>query len=90
MDREKRIKIFFRKNLKMTAKKLAAQCVHAGLGLKLPEHDSVVVLEASDKKFFEIIEDLKQRGKKHHIVIDAGRTEVPPDTQTCVAFIEFI
>lgn len=83
-----RIKVYYRKNLKMSPGKLAAQTGHAVLGLQPIEHHSIVVLEASDKKFFEILEDLKIRGAKYHVVTDAGYTEVAPGTNTCLAFVE--
>lgn len=83
-----KIKIFYRKNLKMTPGKLAAQACHAALGLAPKNHSSVVVLTASDLKFFELIKSLKQQQIKHHVVTDAGYTELAPGTQTCVAYIE--
>ena len=86
-----RIKVLYRKNLKMSPGKLAAQSVHAALGLAAwypealsPDH-SVVVLEASDKKF----EEAKQQvPKQAYIVRDKGLTEVPPDTETVMAILE--
>jgi len=84
-----RIKVLYRKNLKMSPGKLAAQTGHAVLGLQPIVDTSIVVLEASDKKFFEKIEQLESEGEKHHVVCDAGRTEVEPGTQTCVAFLEY-
>lgn len=83
-----RIKCIYRRNLKMTEGKLAAQCVHAALGLAKmfpeagdPMH-SVVVLEASDKKFNEA------KGPDVYVVKDAGRTEVEPGTETVLAILE--
>ena len=47
-----RIKIYYRRNLEMSAGKLAAQCVHAALALpKASPLQSVVVLSLSDVKF---------------------------------------
>lgn len=76
-----KLKILYRKNLKMSDGKLAAQCVHAGRGLGGPEADAVIVLGVSDTKFRENCE----RG---YVVVDAGRTELEPGTETCVAFWE--
>jgi PTH2 family peptidyl-tRNA hydrolase len=84
-----RIKVLYRKNLKMSPGKLAAQTGHAVLGLQSIVDTSIVVLEASDRKFFEKLEELKVGGKEHHAVCDAGRTEVEPGTITCVAFLEY-
>lgn len=86
-----RIKILYRKNLKMSPGKLAAQSVHAALGLATihPEAKdpmlSVVVLEASDKKFEE---SKTIWGVDGYVVKDAGHTEVSPGTETCLAALE--
>lgn len=80
-----RLRLWYRRNLKMSEGKLAAQSVHAALGLaqKFPEavdaQHSVVVLMASDKKF----EDQKEG--KFYTHKDLGLTELPPDTETVLA-----
>ena len=84
-----RIKILYRKNLKMTEGKLAAQSVHAVLGLNLETVQltpdlSVVVLGVSDTKFGEA----EAEQDPSYTVYDAGYTEVPAGTATCVAFLE--
>ena len=82
-----RIKILARRNLKMTPGKQAAQSVHAALGLykQNPQpHWSCVVLEVSDKKFEEAIE----AHPGCYVVTDAGYTECPVGSQTCLAFYE--
>lgn len=79
-----RVKIIYRRNLSMTPGKLAAQAVHAAVALKVTDNTlPVVVLECSDKKFWETVE-------RHSAVTiqDAGVTEVEPGTTTCAAFIE--
>lgn len=87
----KRIKILARKNLNMSEGKLAAQCVHAALGLNAywPERNihqmSVVVLQVSDTKFREAAAEVYSTG---YVVHDAGYTEVKPGTETCLAFYE--
>lgn len=85
-----KIKVFVRKNLKMTTNKTAAQVAHAVLGLGVDKHDIVVVLDISDKKFLELVYKLHEDGVNYHVVTDAGYTEVPPGTKTCVAFVENI
>lgn len=83
----KKIKLLVRRNLKMTDNKLAAQCVHAALGLykKDPQdHWKCVVLDASDKKF----EDAQATHSGAYVVTDAGYTEVPAGTQTVMAWWE--
>lgn len=82
-----RIKILARRNLKMTDGKLAAQSVHAALGLheKDPQsHWSCVVLQVSDAKF----EEAKLAHPEAYVVTDAGYTEIPAGSQTCLAFYE--
>jgi peptidyl-tRNA hydrolase len=93
----KRIKILARKNLRMSEGKLAAQCVHAALGLyKLaPErHHSCIVLQVSDKKCEVAITALSQPLPDSallapfYLVTDAGYTEIESGTKTCLAFYE--
>lgn len=82
-----RIKILVRKNLKMSSNKTAAQCVHAAIGLykKDPrDHWSCIVLDVSDKKF----EEGKEAHSDCYVVTDAGYTEVPAGSETCLAFYE--
>jgi len=73
----------------MSPGKLAAQTAHAVLGLNPDRHDVIVVLEASDKKFFETVDELAKNNINYHITVDAGYTEVAPGTKTCLAFISF-
>lgn len=83
----KRIKILTRKKLSLSPGKLAAQAVHAALGLALKEdlHPamSVVVLHVNETPFNEA----KARPVVC-VVKDAGFTEVAPGTETCLAFLE--
>ena len=83
----KRIKFMVHKNLKMSERKVAAQCVHAAVGLykKDPQdHWSVVVLEASTAKFNEAVE----AHPEGYFVTDAGLTEVPAGSRTVVCWYE--
>jgi len=72
-----------RKNLGMSPGKVAAQAVHAALGLNEVEHSRVVVLEVSDKQFA-----LAADARPCHVVVDAGVTEVSPGTTTALAYWE--
>ncbi len=66
----------------MSPGKLAAQSVHAAIGLGSVDYNTnVVVLGLSDKKFDEMKEDLIC-----FVVKDAGHTEVAPGTETCLAY----
>lgn len=85
----------------MSPGKIAAQCIHAALGLnqRLADKDrcfdyldsqmSVIVLEVSDAKF----EQAKQERmflleEPFYCVRDAGYTEIPAGTETVLAFLE--
>ena len=79
-----RIKVIYRKNLKMTEGKVAAQVAHAVKNLGLTPIDSdIIVLRVSDKKFNELttLYDC-------YIQTDKGLTEVEGGTQTAAAWIE--
>lgn len=84
-----KLKILYRKNLKMSPGKIAAQAVHAATGIG---HEyatmPVVVLSVSDKKFNDQCSLLANGKQCFHIVTDAGHTEVEPGTMTCVAYYE--
>ena len=83
------IKCIYRKNLKMSPGKLAAQVGHVVANLtKITDNAPVkiVVLEASDKKFNEKALDLE--GTVHYIQADAGFTEVAPGIETVLGWIE--
>ncbi len=80
-----KIKVLYRRNLKMSPGKLAAQTCHAVIGLGVTDCNlSVVVLTMSDKKYFEAVEKLQCYD--HYRVVDAGYTEITPNTETCVAY----
>ena len=77
-----KLKIYYRKNLKMTIGKVAAQAVHAAAGYGYQGGaEAVIVLGVSDRKF----ESIRSKG---FVVTDAGVTEVEPGTPTCVAYLE--
>lgn len=90
-----RIKVLYRKNLKMTEGKLASQVAHAVknlqmtlLGASTPLDSDIIVLTASDKKFTEMVEMLESEGYEYFVQIDKGLTEIPTGTMTTVAWIE--
>jgi peptidyl-tRNA hydrolase len=79
-----KLKVLYRKNLKMSEGKIAAQAVHAAIGLGATDPMiSVVVLGVSDKKYRELTFETEC-----YRVFDAGYTEVMPLTETCAAFYE--
>lgn len=78
------IKVYYRRNLKMTSGKLAAQVAHCVSRIALRhkiEPYKIVVLEASDKKF----EELKSIAA--HVQVDLGFTEVEAGTETVLGIL---
>lgn len=85
------VKCLYRRNLKMTPGKLAAQVAHAVIPLSLEFGtvcDRIIVLEASNKKFDEQIELLRKEDAYYHVQVDAGFTELEKGTPTVVAWIK--
>jgi len=81
-----RIKAIYRKNLKMSEGKVAAQVAHAVKNLGVTPVDSdIIVLRVSDKKFNELIEE-----HPCFVQIDKGLTEVDAYTATAAAWIETV
>ena len=87
--------IIVRKDLKMSAGKIAAQVAHASVEAWKKADKKIrdaweregakkVVLQAQDEK--ELLELKKKSGKLPTALIrDAGLTEIPPGTTTCLA-----
>jgi len=79
-----KIKAIYRKNLKMTEGKVAAQVAHAVKNLGITPVDcDIIVLKVSDKKFEELILE-----KDCYVQIDKGLTEVESGTKTAAAWID--
>lgn len=88
-----RIKILYRKNLRMSENKLAAQCGHVAkeLGRMLPSNvrqDTIIVLGVSDKKFKELALQHQVEGVLWYQQEDTGLTEVEAGTITCFGYVE--
>ena len=79
-----RIKVIYKKNLKMSEGKVAAQVAHAVKNLgKTPIDCNIVVLKVSNKKFNELVLE-----NDCYVQTDKGLTEVESGTQTAAAWIE--
>ena len=97
-----KIKCLYRKNLKLSDQKLAAQTGHVvgnllrlnneyGFG-KINRDTTIVVLKASDKKFEEKRQELKDlKGRDmliYYLQVDKGLSEIPEGTETVIGWIE--
>lgn len=86
-----KVKAIYRKNLKMSEGKVAAQVAHAVKNLGTTPFDiDIIVLKVSDKKFYELVEENKDNGYAlFYLQKDKGLTEVEQGTATAAAWIEF-
>jgi peptidyl-tRNA hydrolase len=81
-----RIKAIYKKNLKMSEGKVAAQVAHAVKNLGITPTDcDIIVLKVSNKKFDEMI---STNITDCYIQVDKGLTEVETGTVTAAAWIE--
>jgi PTH2 family peptidyl-tRNA hydrolase len=88
--------IILRGDLPMSRGKIAAQACHGSLGaykkadelsIKKWERESgkkVVVKVKNEEELYHIFELVKAAGIPHFLVRDAGHTELPPSTVTCL------
>ena len=84
-----RIKAIYKKNLKMSEGKVAAQIAHAVKNLGITPMDSdIIVLRVSNKKFDEMVTDAFNNSRFPYIQIDKGLTEIETGTATAAAWIE--
>ena len=92
--------LIVRRDLNMSPGKIAAQCVHAGqrflmTGLDTEPEDfqewkatgeTIVVLGCgSSLELLDLWAQAKESNLAAHVMVDEGRTEVAPNTNTCLA-----
>lgn len=83
-----KIYIFMRRDLKMRRGKEIAQACHAVMGLGEWQDHPVITLKASSEDSLLGVERLARgHGLKSHLVRDAGLTEIPSGTPTCIAVL---
>ncbi len=79
-----RVKAIYRKNLKLTEGKVAAQISHAVIGLGINDPlCTIIVLSVRDRKFFDLISL-----KNCYVHYDYGYTQVEENEPTAAAWIE--
>ena len=99
MSASNQIYFVCRTDLGMSAGKLAMQAFHAGTGLlaRLPEdvradyagdptRRAIALRASSAAKLEKARAAAEAAGLAHHLQVDRGHTEVPPDTPTVLAF----
>ena len=89
-----RIKIYYKKNLRLSEGKVAAQCGHVAkeLGRMLSSDartDTIIVLGVSDKKYKELSLQYQKEDIFWYQQIDNGVTEVIKGTPTAFGYIEY-
>ena len=85
-----------REDLKMSPGKLAAQCAHASIGAwrkagrfaksfwRMDGEKKVILKVKNEKKLLELEKKAKKMKLPYFLVRDAGRTELPEGTITCL------
>jgi len=88
--------ILVREDLKLSAGKMAAQVAHAAVTCAMKSDNillrdwlsrgakKVVLKVKSDSDLHKYKLKAKDNGLKTALIIDAGRTELPPETETCL------
>ena len=89
--------IFMRTDLNMSRGKMAVQAGHAVAHIMMNSHPDdietwfenaqvkIVLPVNSLEEMIDIRDKVDSRGLPYHVVHDAGRTEVEPNTPTCLA-----
>ncbi len=98
MNFEHKMVLVIRRDLKLSHGKMAVQTCHAAVTCALEskkkgkyfnewyrEGQKKVVLKCDDEDHMDFLKDVaRKNGLVAHIITDAGLTEVPPGTRTCL------
>jgi PTH2 family peptidyl-tRNA hydrolase len=80
------IYVVMRRDLAMRRGKEIAQACHAVLGLGAPDNGPLIGLQVVTKdELLLLVQEAIDAGVGHYMVYDAGHTEIPRGTLTCVA-----
>lgn len=80
------IYVVMRRDLNMRRGKEIAQACHAVLGLGVEDDGAVVGLQVPDLNgLYDLLHEAEVADINCHLVRDAGRTEIEPGTETCIA-----
>ncbi len=82
-----KIYIFMRRDLKMRRGKEIAQACHAVMGLGESDRPVITLKASSEDSLLGVERLARGHGLKSYLVRDAGRTEIPPGTLTCIAVL---
>ena len=82
-----KIYIFMRRDLKMRRGKEIAQACHAIIELGVQDRPIITLKATSENDLLAIRRIADNHGLVNSLVRDAGRTEIPPDTPTCIAVL---
>ena len=82
-----KIYIFMRRDLKMRRGKEIAQACHAVMGLGAADRPVITLKATSEDSLLGVERLARGWGLKSYLVRDAGRTEIPPNTPTCIAVL---
>ena len=82
-----KIYIFMRRDLKMRRGKEIAQACHAVIGLAVSDRPVITLKALSEVSLLRVERMAHSHGLESYLVRDAGRTEIAPNTPTCIAVL---
>ena len=82
-----KIYIFMRRDLNMRRGKEIAQACHAVMGLGASDRPVITLKAMSEDSLLGLERLAFNHALRSYLVRDAGLTEIPPDTPTCIAIL---